>query len=316
MPHRPPSTAPRFVRLLATGAGAALLLTTAITGPPAAAMPSVAPAMAPVRPAMAPQVPNGGPDRDFDGDGVADVLAIGGTGELLLYRGTEAGPLRAGTRVGNGWANFDLVFAVGDFSGDGRPDVMARDLGGDLFLYRGDGNGGWLGGGRVGYGWQGFTAILGAGDFNGDGTSDVIGRDASGRLLLYPGNGAGGWLPTTQIGSGWGRLKFLSAAGDMDFDGAADVLAVAYGEVEGPAPGCGSGADLLLYSGTGRGGFARSGAIGSGWCPFNTVMGGGDRVLIARDASGTLLRYVRTGPASWASPVVVGTGWSNLRIVT
>jgi hypothetical protein len=295
---------------IALVAVAALLATTAV---PTA---SAAPAPAAARQSVAHAGPGSGPDRDFSGDGIPDVLAITGDGDLVLYRGTADGPLRAGVRIGPGWNAFDRVFAAGDFSGDGHPDLLARDADGGLHLYRSNGAGGWLGATRVGSGWQDFTAILSPGDFDGDGAVDVIGRDATDRLRLYPGNGSGGWRTPVLYGYGWGAFKHLAAAGDLGFDGRADLVAVS-SEPDPTSPyGCGGGPDdLRLYSGNGRGGFLAPTAIGSGWCPFNAVIGGGDGALVARDDAGNLWRYARSSTTGWAPAVIIGSGWAGLRLV-
>lgn len=314
------SVTPARTRAMVTTALVAGLLASVVASP-AHAVPAATSAPATVA-STTTQSWAAGTDRDFDGDEYPDVLAVAGNGDLLLYPSTPTGTLTYGGRIGTGWAGFTHVFAAGDFSGDGEPDVMARDRYGNLFLYRGDGAGGWLGGGRIGTGWQGFTAILSPGDFNGDGATDVIARDGSGRLFLYPGDGAGGWLQASQIGTGWANFKFLVGAGDMNYDGATDLVAVTYG-LKGLFGKymCAGATDLYEYRGTGLGGFASgSSAIGSGWCSFDAVISGGDRLFIARDSAGNLWRYERHvhlagGAHTWSSALRVGTGWSGLRLV-
>ena len=162
----------------------------------------------------------------------------------------------------------------------------------------------------------------------------MIAKDGSGRLFLYPGNGASGFGRASQIGTGWGDFKYLVGAGDMDSDAvyAADLLGVLRGwknlspmtsaGVYGPATyTCPTNSDLRLYFGNGTGGFGRSEAgylsevVGSAWCKFSAVIAGGDRVLIARDTSGNLWRYARSGTSSWAPAQRIGTGWGSLRLI-
>ncbi len=148
---------------------------------------------------------------DFDGDGLADVLARSGDGTLLLYRGNGAGGwLADGQAIGNGWADFSALLNVGDFTGDGNADILARSGStGALWLYPTTGRGGWGEPRAIGQGWWAFTALAGPGDFDGDGRADVLGRTATGALLLYRGDGRGGWLDSRQIGQGWNGIAEL-----------------------------------------------------------------------------------------------------------
>jgi hypothetical protein len=307
------SSRPRIL----VGVALAAVMTATLTAP-AVAAPTASTATAATAASAAAW--GGGPDRDFDGDGFPDVLAVASNGDLRLYAGSETGPLTWGGRIGTGWAGFDHVFAAGDFSGDGLPDVMARDRNGNLFLYRGDGASGWLGGARIGTGWKGFTAILSPGDFNGDGTDDVIARDGSGRLFLYPGDGAGGWLRASQIGTGWGDFKFLVGAGDMDLSGSNDLTIITRGMKVWGEWMCAGGQDLYHYYGSGVGGFSGTPRFdGSSWCKFTAVIAGGNQTFVARDVYGDLWRYQRGqdkyGYPAWVGVLRVGTGWSGLRLV-
>ncbi|GAA4067301.1 FG-GAP repeat domain-containing protein [Agromyces indicus] len=284
----------------------------ALVGPlvAVAAPATAAPLGGPVAAVVAAQ--GSGPERDFSGDGIDDTLAISESGDLLMYRATGSGSLTGGVRIGTGWSGFDRAFVPGDFTGDGRADVMAINAAGDLFVYPGNGTGGWLAPYQAGRGWQGFISVFGAGDLNSDGAPDVAARDPQGQLLFYPGNGRGGWLTPRVIGTGFADFQHVVGAGDLDFDGRADVVSTPSANDEGQTIACGY--DLHLYSGTGNGSLRNSGAIGSGWCTFTAVTGG-DRVLIARDPSGVLWRYVRTGPSSWTTGNAIGSGFNSVRLV-
>ena len=268
------------------------------------------------------------PNRDFSGDGIADVLAVATNGNLLMYRGTAWGSLVAAKVIGAGWSSFDHVFAVGDFSGDGLPDLLARQrTTGVLFLYRGDGAGGWRGSAKVGTGWQSLTALISPGDFNSDGTNDVLARDPAGKLWLYPGTGAGAFGARSYVGAGWETLNSIIGAGDVDGDNSNDVLGVWRGNqglstwVAGKLVPTycllgGRVNDLILYSGTGAGGVTRTGNVGgAGWCSLNKTISGGDRVVIGRDSAGNLFRYDFTDPFAMTR-TKIGVGWGTLRLVS
>jgi hypothetical protein len=215
---------------------------------------------------------------DFDGDGKSDLLARS-NGSLFLHRGNGTGGVQgAGAQLAGigGWTPstvFDLI-TPGDFDDDGRPDLITRTSSG-FKLFRGDGAGGFV---RVeGFDLSGtlspYQDCFSPGDFGGasgsaeDGNPDLICRDTNGRLWLYLGiEGGTLWAPSTYFESGWGPFRKLIAAGDFDHDAHADVLAVTQGGA--------NGGSLLLYRGTGHGGFFQGTAavVDSGYDQFSAIL--------------------------------------------
>ncbi|MEV6464051.1 transglycosylase family protein [Kitasatospora sp. NPDC051702] len=143
---------------------------------------------------------------DFNGDGVADVVASeNSTGKLWLYPGL-GGALGKRVEIGSGgWNGMNKIVSPGDMNKDGKDDIVATEKStGKLWLYPGTGRG--LGD-RVEIGtggWNGISDYAGA-DFTGDGIGDLAAVDSdpgqTGKLYLYKGTGSG-LSSRTEIGTG------------------------------------------------------------------------------------------------------------------
>ncbi len=101
---------------------------------------------------------------DWSGDGKTDVLAVDGSGNLVMYRGNGVGGWMTGNGevVGSGWNAFPSIVQPADFTSDGKSDLLAVMNGGNLYLYRGNGFGGWATGvGELtGTQWNMYQRIL------------------------------------------------------------------------------------------------------------------------------------------------------------
>ncbi|GAA2175481.1 hypothetical protein GCM10009784_18010 [Arthrobacter parietis] len=243
--------------------------------------------------------------EDFDGDGIADLVARDPNGRLWLYPGDGAGRLQTRSLMGTGWQGMRSIIATRDFSGDGNADILASDSTGRLWLYRGTGAAGLVRGLQIGNGWGGYT-LTAPGDFDGDDRSDLVARDSNGRLWLYPGNGSGGFQSRSQAGSGWNGFQ-IASVGDFNSDARSDIIAAD------------STGRLFLYPGNGRGGFQSRSLFGSGWNGYSLV-GIGDLTgdsrsdVVARDSVGRLWLYPGTGTGRVGSRTQIGNGWGNYLI--
>ena len=196
---------------------------------------------------------------DFDGDGNADLIGVGGDGSLRLYAGDGgAGWLDgAGADLGGPGEPQRALLAPGDFSGDGIADLIGVGADGILRLFAGDGAGGVSAGVAIGSGWDRFLHVFTAGDFTGDARPDVLAVTPEGAFMIYPGDGRGGWLDEYGFsrGSGWDMFAVLTSPGDFTGDTKPDVLGV--------TP---DGA-MLLYRGNGVGAWITGVGelVGTGW---------------------------------------------------
>ncbi|HBY59909.1 MAG TPA: hypothetical protein DEH78_08800 [Solibacterales bacterium] len=190
---------------------------------------------------------------DFNGDGRADVVVAGFSGNLQTLLMGANNRLRRGPRLRID-AAAAAEMATGDFNGDGRLDLaIAADTSRAVLVLAGDGQGGFSQLARVA---TPLTALsVSTADFNGDGRADLAvayrgaqQTDAGGvRLLL---NQAGSFTLGPEVRAG---SPSQVVAGDLDGDGRADLLVLERGPFEpNPAnPGA-----LLFLAGRGNGTFA------------------------------------------------------------
>ncbi|SDL26954.1 40-residue YVTN family beta-propeller repeat-containing protein [Arthrobacter sp. ov407] len=244
--------------------------------------------------------------RDFNGDGISDLLFRYDDGTLAVLGGSTKGTSSSVSILSPGWARMNAVVFPGDFTGDAKTDILARDSTGALWLYPGKGDGPLLPRIKLGSGWNTMTAIVGVGDFKGHGRADVLARDTTGVLWLYPGNGKGGWLPRIRIGAGWNSMTALTSPRDFNGDGRSDLLARDTTGV------------LWLYPGNGKGGWLPRIRLGAGWNIMTAVFGAGDfngdgkADVLARDKANTLWLYPGSGKGGWLPRVNLGKDYAPL----
>jgi hypothetical protein len=200
-----------------------------------------------------------GQARDFDADGVSDVIVQSGnrgylevtsmrTGEATLLMKCKDRPngnpnCRPLKMNGKSW----MVVGNGDYDGDGVTDILFRrhrngvQRTGTVSVFFMDGdrvrdivklatekcvereNGTVkcrLAKTRVKKGWQ----IVGSGDYNGDGISDVLFHNASENKFDLWNMGEGGTYQSEILPNDFGNAAEVIASGDFDGDGMSDIL--------------------------------------------------------------------------------------------
>ncbi|WP_158862773.1 GH25 family lysozyme [Leifsonia sp. AG29] len=154
---------------------------------------------------------------DFDGDGIADILAKATDGTLRLYRGIRQTPsstawLASPVVIGSGWNAYSAIDTTGDSNGDGKADVVAQRPDGTLWISAGTGTGGTVTlapATLIGSGWTIFSTVTGTGDKSPGRTGDLLGVRTDGALLYYPSTNAAGVANVPGLagavvaGSGW-----------------------------------------------------------------------------------------------------------------
>ena len=260
---------------------------------------------------------------DFDGDGIADIVAVSGSetgdgsviaGDALsvlfgLGRGTFAGP--PVSLVPNFLASDEQLTAVAaaDLDGDGIPDLVLADSSINVTVLKGAGNGSFQS--TVSFPVAEPPSTIAFADFNHDGNLDfaVVGSGAIAGIEVVLGKGAGAFQPPLQIQTPTGAYAF--AVGDFNGDGTPD-LAVLLSQY---ALGKSDAVQIMLGNGDGTfsvkttypaGPFATAIAVGD----FN---GDGKLDLIAADMGtdaqnyqdGNLALLSGKGDGTFAAPVIM-----------
>ena len=243
---------------------------------------------------------------DQTGDGIADVLAVAGNGDLLLYKGSLGGRLRNGWAVGRGWDSFRWMGRVPDVTGDGREDLVGVRSDGHMYLYTGVGMGSFQNGRKVGQNWQGLRNLTVMGDMTGDGTPEVVGISANNDLLRYTLTSRG-FTGQQKIGQNWGAIAHMTSVGSLNGDNRPDLVAVTRAGL------------LYRYDMGGAGNVVKTTQIGRGWTGWTAFYSPGDfnrdglRDLIGRRGDGKLFLYQNNG-TGFVSGREVGSNWNGIRL--
>jgi hypothetical protein len=271
---------------------------------------------------------------DINGDGKPDIITANEPGDGGVFGETPS----ISVFLGNGNGTFqsaqtsyvpagDVFYslAVGDFNGDGRTDIVATAYNTVTVMLNS-----YISGGGYFNNAQTYTfspsalpafSAAAVGDFNDDGKPDIaaIGSDGTVNVLLNKGDGTGTFLAAQPYAVG-GTPTAL-AVGDFNGDGKPD-LAVTTVTPSGTTSTY--GVSVLLNTGNGTFGTARSYAVGGGAFvavgDFNQdgkldiVTTGAEMDVLLNNGAGTFGPAQKVGPAG--SAVVVadfnGDGFPDL----
>lgn len=236
-----------------------------------------------------------------------DVAAVDPAGNLFVYGSARGGDLWQRRFISAGWGGVQQLDVV-DFNADGRQDIIAKWNDGRLTASYGQSNGTLAATVRIGTGWGPYDMIATKWR-SGDKYPGVVAKHrATGELFHYPSANGKGWLARTRIGTGWGPLTIVAV--DFDGDGRTDLAAR------------NSAGQLLLYRGTGTGGFMGEPrkVIGTGWNGMTHLSGISNHLgtnawgVLARDGAGNLHHYaILKGKFGTRSQIGTG-GWTPLRL--
>jgi hypothetical protein len=228
---------------------------------------------------------------DWNLDGAADLLVLGGDGKLWL-RLQLNGALQAAQAVDGARGGFSHIFS-GDFDGDGNLELVARQDNGEMFLYSIK-FGAFQPARKIGSDWH-FSHYW-VKDWDGDGSSDFLVRSETGDLILYPvRNGA--FQTGRQVGRDWRFTDYF--AEDWNGDNSPDMLVRT------------AGGELILYPFRALGGFEPGRVVARDWRFSHAFPGewAGQLAMLARDHDGGMFLSPFRLPEGFAPPEQVGNDW-------
>lgn len=181
---------------------------------------------------------------DITGDGMADLLAVDGAGNLRSYAADTAGDVnihapgafRGREDLEEGfWSGADgqpalISHSTDWYPGDGINDLIARMPDGKLYVYPGNGYGSFDVTARLSVLMPAsapdpatLTQFKAVGDITGDKRPDALAK-AGGQLWAFTGYTGGAFQEATLLaGSGWETRDIVNVA-DISGDGVADLL--------------------------------------------------------------------------------------------
>ncbi|ALE04918.1 hypothetical protein AL755_04460 [Arthrobacter sp. ERGS1:01] len=234
-----------------------------------------------------------------------DVAAIDPAGNLFIYASAQGGDLWQRTFVSAGWSGVQQL-DLADYNADGITDVLAMWKNGDLTVSYGQANGTLKAAQVIGRGWTGMDIVVSKWRTADKFPSVIAKYRGTGELFLYPNTNGTNFGAKVRIGTGWGSLKI--SAVDFDGDQRQDIVAR------------NAAGQLLLYRGTGTGGFVSESrrVVGTGWGSFTHIQGITNHLgtnaegLLARTANGDLRHYPIAKNTFGPAAVIGRGGWGPL----
>ncbi|POH58254.1 CHAP domain-containing protein [Arthrobacter glacialis] len=233
----------------------------------------------------------------------ADLLAVDSAGVLWNYPATGAGGFGTKIMIGGGWIGMVSGWTV-DWTGNGILDMVIKWSDGTIRLYPGGANGGFGTYSVIGQGWTNIE-IVPARWRSTDTRPGMIAKLANGDLYYYPNVSGAAMSSSIKIGIGWSGLSLNS----MNFNGDANADIIAQD----------STGQLLLYPGTGTGGFSAKSVVGHGFHKTGLIAntgfnGSGSKGLLFRTAAGLLNYYPLSAAGAFQNPVAIGPGWTSFKL--
>lgn len=234
---------------------------------------------------------------DVDGDGRADLTAVGSDGSLYEYRntGNMAAPFTWGRRVAaSGWGGYNQIVAA-DVDGDGRTELLATTPDGTLWTIPATGVVTAPFGTPInaGGGWNVYDRIIAASVPvpRRAVSADLITTDTTGRLYAAANATPPAPFPApTRVSTyNWAQFDVVRLGNFVSGSGADAFVRKRDGS-----------AFLYPYTGKPDAPYGAAGYVGAGWQIYDRIVAGdftgdGRTDLIARMPDGTLWLYQNTG---------------------
>jgi hypothetical protein len=160
---------------------------------------------------------------DFNGDGNADIAAIGQDQNVVVLLGNGQGGFTTAANPAS-VGDYPYAVATADFNGDGKADLaVANYFGNNVTVLLGNGSGGFTPSPGSPFPVPPTPYSLAVGDFNGDGHPDLAVATQNNTVTILLGNGSGGFTSPSYspLTPTWGAYSVV--AGQFNGDGHTDL---------------------------------------------------------------------------------------------
>ena len=164
------------------------------------------------------------PLRDFNGDGIADLLFQNGIGQIAFWKMNGSGLSTGSVILYSASLGDWKVACIADINGDGIADILIQNNIGQVAVWYMSASGSVSSSAVIYSGGLGDWRLKASADINGDGIADLIFQNNIGQVAVWYMNGRGSYSSTAILYYGSLGDWRVACAVDINGDGNADLI--------------------------------------------------------------------------------------------